>query len=62
VDDLAMRLDGDIAETLRDAATRYRADMIVMGAYRHGPIRQWIFGGLTQSMMTSCPIPLFLAH
>lgn len=62
VDDLAMRLDGDIAETLRDAANRYRADMIVMGAYRHGPIRQWIFGGLTQSMMASCPIPLFLAH
>lgn len=62
VDDLPVRPDGDVAETLRDAASRYRADMIVMGAYRHGPIRQWIFGGLTQSLMTSCPIPLFMAH
>lgn len=62
VDDLPLRPDGDIAETLRDAASRYRADMMVMGAYRHGPIRQWVFGGLTQSLMTSCPIPLFLAH
>ncbi|KQP77495.1 universal stress protein [Methylobacterium sp. Leaf117] len=62
VDDLPLRPDGDIAETLRDAASRYRAEMLVMGAYRHGPIRQWIFGGLTQSLMTACPIPLLLAH
>ncbi|MCJ2044483.1 universal stress protein [Methylobacterium sp. J-078] len=62
VDDLPVRPDGDVAETLRDAAIRYRADMMVMGAYRHGPIRQWLFGGLTQSLMTACPIPLFLAH
>ena len=62
VDDVPLRPDGDIAETLRDAASRYRADMIVMGAYRHGPIRQWIFGGLTQSMLKTCSLPLFLAH
>lgn len=62
VKDLPMRMDGDIAETLRGEIGRFRADMMVMGAYRHGPIRQWIFGGLTQSLMTSCPVPLFLAH
>jgi len=62
VNDLPLRRDGDVAETLRSEAGLYRADMIVMGAYRHGPIRQWIFGGLTQAMMTLCPFPLFLAH
>ncbi|KQT78788.1 universal stress protein [Methylobacterium sp. Leaf466] len=62
VNDLALRPDGDIAETLRGEIARYGADMMVMGAYRHGPVRQWIFGGLTQSLMEACPVPLFLAH
>ena len=62
VNDLPVGREGDVAETLRTHLGHYRADMMVMGAYRHGPVRQWIFGGLTQSLMKSCPIPLFLAH
>jgi nucleotide-binding universal stress UspA family protein len=60
--DVPSRPGGDVAESLRSEIGRYGADMMVMGAYRHGPIRQWIFGGLTQSLMKSCPVPLFLAH
>lgn len=62
VNDLSLGRDGDVAETLRTHLGHFRANMMVMGAYRHGPVRQWIFGGLTQSLMKSCPIPLFLAH
>jgi nucleotide-binding universal stress UspA family protein len=62
VNDLPRRPNGDVAAILRTQVGLYRADMMVMGAYRHGPVRQWIFGGLTQALMTSFPVPLFLAH
>ena len=62
VKDVVLEHPGDVAEILRTETAAYRADMMVMGGHQHGPIRQWIFGGLTQSFMRVCPIPLFLAH
>ncbi len=52
----------DVAETLRRAAERFGADMIVMGAYRHSRMREWFLGGATQSLLARSVVPLFLAH
>jgi nucleotide-binding universal stress UspA family protein len=54
--------DGDVAETLRDHARLFGSDMIVMGAYVHSRLRQMMLGGVTQSLLKSCPVPLFLSY
>lgn len=51
-----------IAETLRVQAGLFRADMIVMGAYRHSRAREFLVGGVTRSLLRRSPAPLFLAH
>ena len=53
---------GDIAETLRQEAETFRADMIVMGAYRHAHAQESVFGSVTRSLLTRSSIPLFLTH
>ena len=54
--------NGDVAQTLRDCATLSRADMIVMGGYVHSRLREMVFGGVTQSLLKSSPVPLFLSY
>ncbi len=51
-----------IADVLCRHATDASADMIVMGAYGQSRLREWIFGGVTHSMLAAAPVPLFLAH
>lgn len=58
--DLATR--GAVAARLREQATFFGADMIVMGAFVHSPIREWLFGGVTQSMLEASPVPLLMAR
>lgn len=53
---------GDTAETLRNQATMFHADMIVMGAYGHSRVREFFFGGVTRALLRSSPAPLLLAH
>lgn len=35
---------------------------VVMGGYRRGPAFQAIFGGVTRSMLTRCPVPVLLSR
>jgi len=52
---------GDVAETLRNQAGLFRADMIVMGAFAHSWIREVVLGGVTQSLLKKSPMPLFMS-
>jgi nucleotide-binding universal stress UspA family protein len=54
--------NGDAAQTLRDAATLFSADMLVMGGYVQSRLREMIFGGVTQSLLKASPVPLFMSH
>jgi nucleotide-binding universal stress UspA family protein len=54
--------DGDAAQTLRDVATLFRADMLIMGGYVHSRLREMFFGGVTQSLLKSSPLPLFMSY
>ncbi|KQQ13264.1 universal stress protein UspA [Methylobacterium sp. Leaf123] len=55
-------VSGSIGDTLRSQAGLFRAEMIVMGAYRHSRARQLFFGGVTRALLRSCPVPLFLSR
>lgn len=54
--------DGDVAETLRRHATQSCADMIVAGAFVHTRLSEWVWGGVTRSLLQTCPTPLFLSR
>ena len=41
---------------------RLGADLVVMGAYGHSRMRQFLLGGVTRRMLADCPATLLLAH
>jgi nucleotide-binding universal stress UspA family protein len=55
-------IDGDVAKTLGDHAAMTRANMIVMGAYAHSRLRQFILGGVTDAMIHNPPVPVFMSY
>lgn len=53
---------GAIAPTLHDSAKAFGADWLVMGAYKHRPTAEALFGGVTRAMLTEADLPLVMAH
>ena len=51
-----------IGEALLEAAAGSGADLLVMGAYRRGPLRESVFGGATSHVRSHATLPIFLAH
>src|SRR5271167_2544881 len=49
------------AESLLVAAGS-KADLLVLGGYGHSRLREWVFGGFTQQVLTNAPIPVLIAH
>ena len=55
-------LDSGVADTIERAAFDLGAGMIVMGAYGHSRLREFLLGGVTRNLLRECGLPLFLAH
>jgi len=51
----------DPAKTLLEAASK-TASLLVMGGYGHSRIREWVFGGFTQQVLTEAPLAVLMAH
>ncbi|WEZ82135.1 universal stress protein [Rhizobium sp. 32-5/1] len=51
-----------VADVLKQHAGDIGADMIVMGAYSHSRFRERLFGGVTQSMIEHCDVPVLMMH
>jgi nucleotide-binding universal stress UspA family protein len=45
-----------------DKLWEYGADVVVAGAYGHTRLREWIFGGFTDSLLKRSPRCAFLSH
>ena len=54
--------ENSIEETLAAEARRLNAGLIVMGAYGHSRLREFLTGGVTRYFVTSAERALFLAH
>lgn len=61
VKNLVVGADG-IAATLREQASLFEADLIVMGAFNHSRMREWVLGGVTQSLLEDSKVPLFMSY
>jgi nucleotide-binding universal stress UspA family protein len=53
---------GSAADTLLAAAAEKKCGLLVMGGYGHGQLREWIFGGFTQQVLVSAPVPVLIVH
>ncbi|HLW27229.1 MAG TPA: universal stress protein [Kiloniellales bacterium] len=60
----AHRIAGDLpaGEALLKEARERQADLIVMGAYGHSRLRQFVVGGVTRRLLAETPVPLLMAH
>ncbi|MFN4277430.1 MAG: universal stress protein [Ferrovibrio sp.] len=54
--------DRDAGKMLQQTAWDTKADMIVMGAYGHGRLRETILGGATAHMLAKADLPVFFSH
>lgn len=52
----------DISSALLDEAHRISADLIVVGAYGHSRLREWIVGGATRDLLETSNLPLLMVH
>jgi nucleotide-binding universal stress UspA family protein len=54
--------DVDVGGIVLDTAAKVAADLVVLGAYGHSRLREWVLGGATRDVIERTFIPLFLAH
>jgi nucleotide-binding universal stress UspA family protein len=54
--------EASIGEAIRGYVARHRADLLVMGAFGHSRLREFILGGASRSLMKKPPLPVFLSH
>lgn len=50
------------AETLLHLASEHASDLIVMGAYGHGRVREMVLGGVTRDVLQHSPICSLMSH
>ena len=47
-------------KAIQDMAYGCDADLLVMGAYGHSRMREFVLGGVTEDMLEDCAIPVFM--
>ena len=52
----------DIQSTILSIAADTGMDLIVMGAYGHSRLQEWILGGVTRGMLRSMTVPTLMSH
>jgi nucleotide-binding universal stress UspA family protein len=51
-----------VAAHLAETAAQLNADLLVMGGYGHGPLRESVFGGVTRAVIEKAGLPVLLMH
>jgi nucleotide-binding universal stress UspA family protein len=58
-----VRIDGSSVGKIFEALVRARgADLLVMGAYGHSRLNEWVWGGMTQTVIGRPPCWVILSH
>lgn len=52
----------DISDELMRVVQEFGPACLVMGAYGHSRVREYLLGSVTRHMLGECPVPLLLAH
>ncbi len=51
-----------IGDVLEAYVASHAADMLVMGAYGHSRLREFVLGGATNSLLSKPPLPILFSH
>lgn len=51
-----------VADVIREFAADDGSDLVVLGAYSHARTREFIFGGVTRSLLKIITVPMLIAH
>ena len=51
-----------VAATLEVEAGKQKADLILIGAYSHSRVREFVMGGVTDDALTEGSVPMMLAR
>ena len=54
--------DISVADTILSRAADHNIDLIVMGAYGHSRLREYVFGGATHYMLKHMTVPVLMSH
>ena len=54
--------DLDAGVALQDLCERIGGDLLVMGAYGHSRVREFVLGGATRSVLVAPSVPVLLSH
>ncbi|HEX7435064.1 MAG TPA: universal stress protein [Caldimonas sp.] len=52
----------DVGEALLSRASEFGSDLIVMGAYGHSRMREWVTGGVTRVLLARMTVPVLMSH
>ena len=55
-------IEGAASGALLRIVEEQSVDLIVSGAYGHTRLGEWIFGGMTQDLLTQSPVCCLLSH
>lgn len=51
-----------IGNVLESYVVSHKADLLVMGAFGHSRLREFVLGGATQSLLSKPPLPILFSH
>jgi nucleotide-binding universal stress UspA family protein len=51
-----------VGDTILDRARELKADLLVMGAYGHSRLREFVLGGVTKRILERSAIPVLMSH
>lgn len=54
--------DDGVSAALVEEVTRSGSGLLVMGAYGHSRLREFVLGGATRNIMRAMPVPVLYAH
>lgn len=54
--------DADAGPAILAAAARHSADLVVMGAYGHSRLKEWVLGGSTRHVLLHMAVPVLMGH
>jgi nucleotide-binding universal stress UspA family protein len=52
----------DVGSLLLSEAAAFGADLLVMGAYGHSQLREWMFGGVTRTVLYEAGLPVLMSR
>ena len=58
-----LRSGGDaVGQLLLSQAVSFGADLLVMGAYGHSHLSEWVFGGVTRTVLHAASLPILMSR